>query len=77
MHFDQYDYHIASHYLSALINGDESGLSDDESADLQAFVESLPGPGHWDCDDDEHFARCEVSGMMSSVVDCRYFVAIK
>jgi len=29
---------LAGHWLSALINGDETELSDDESADLDAFM---------------------------------------
>lgn len=35
---DYYEMTLAGHWLPALINGDESGLTDDESADLDAFM---------------------------------------
>jgi len=56
-----YTYKMATHFLSALINGDESGLSDDEAAQLHAFEQSLPRGGVWDViDDGNNFTRCEV-----------------
>ena len=35
---DYYEFTLAGHWLPALINGDYSGLTDDESADLDAFM---------------------------------------
>lgn len=35
---DYYELTLAGHYLPALINADETGLTDDESADLAAFM---------------------------------------
>ena len=79
MKFDSYTYTISAHLLSAIINGDETGLDDDESDSLSDFLANLPAPnGHWDCDDADYsdFGRCEVMGLMSDVVVCRYMVPI-
>lgn len=73
--WDCYEYQIAGHYLSALINGDESGFEDDDAAKFHTWLESTPDVnGHWDCDSDEgseRFARCDVSGLLASVVTVR------
>jgi hypothetical protein len=37
MNWDHYDYRIAEHYLSALINGDQSGMTDTESVKFNAW----------------------------------------
>jgi hypothetical protein len=37
MNWDHYDYRIAEHYLSALINGDKSGMTDTESVEFNAW----------------------------------------
>ena len=36
---DHYELTLAGHWSPALINGDETGLSDQESADLAAFMQ--------------------------------------
>ena len=74
MQFDTYTYTISAHFLPALVNGDDSGLSDDESRALLAFELDLPGNGHWSADDADSFdfARCDVTGLMSAVVVCQY-----
>lgn len=79
MQFDTYTYIIGAHFLPALINGDESGFTDDESDALSGFIASLPGAGHWSCDDADSFdfARCDVTGLQSAVVVCQYFVPFK
>jgi hypothetical protein len=85
MIWDSYEYKVGTHYLSALINGDASGLSDAESAALDAFeheahrVATDAGftVGHWAIDsndDDTNFARCEVSGMASDVRELKLMV---
>lgn len=79
MKFDSYTYTISAHFLSAIINGDETGLDDDESDSLSDFLSNLPASnGHWDCDDADSFdfARCDVMGLMSAVVVCQYMVPI-
>ena len=75
--FEQYEYRIASHYLPALINGDESCLTDAESDMLNAFLSSLqPGHGHWGYADDSSFGKCEVSDIYADIVICQYFVPV-
>lgn len=75
MDFDTYEYRIAGVYLPALINGDYSGLEDEDCELLTQFVASLPeGASHWECTDDSHFARCEVCGLRADVVDCTLYV---
>lgn len=74
MQFETYTYTIGAHFLPALINGDESGLSLEEQNLLAGFDANLPGAGHWDYDESEHFARCDIGGLHASVVDCRYYV---
>ena len=64
-----YTFKMATHFVSAIINGDLSGLSDDECTQLDAFKQSLPRHYHykttqhgiWDViDHGDNFARCEV-----------------
>jgi hypothetical protein len=72
-----YTYKIAKHFVSALINDDESGLTDDEGAQLWEWEQNLPNhfdfksPKHkvFDVADDEgeDFNQCEVSGLLA---DC-------
>lgn len=78
MQFDSYTYTIGAHFLPALINGDETGLDDAESAQLAAFIDALPGHGYWSCDDADgfDFGPCDVAGRTSAVVVCQYLVAI-
>ena len=72
-----YTYKIAKHFVSALINDDESGLTDDEGAMLWEWEQNLPS--HFDfkspkhkvfdvaTDEGEDFDRCEVCGLLA---DC-------
>ena len=69
-----YTYKIAKHFVSALINDDESGLTDDEGAMLWEWEQNLPthfdfkSPKHkvFDVaeDDGEDFNQCEVCGLL-------------
>jgi len=77
MFFDIYEYSICGHYLPAIINGDHSGLSDEEEAELNIFLDSVVGRlgGHWSVDSEEpSFMRDEVSGLMADCYDCTYNV---
>lgn len=72
-----YTYKIAKHFVTALINDDESGLTDDEGAMLWEWEQSLPNhynlktPLHkvFDVapDDETDFYQCEVCGLLA---DC-------
>lgn len=67
--WDCYEFRISSHYLSALINGDVTGLEDDDEAEFNQWLASTPNvAGHWSHDevDDCGFSTCAVSGLMSN-----------
>ena len=77
MNFEVYEYTIPTFYLGALINGDISGLSDEEERELNTFLESLPGNGHWDYDDEHYFSYYnDINNLGNDVTDCRYLVPI-
>ena len=74
-----YNYTIADHWLSPLINGDYTGLEDDEVKTLDAFLNNLPKHYHyktlmhgiWDVVSEEgHFARDEISDLHANCFDC-------
>ena len=74
-----YNFTLADHWLSAIINGDYSGLEDHEVKTLDAFLDDLPkhyhykAPMHgiWDVIGDEgHFARDEISHLHANCFDC-------
>ena len=75
MEFDYYQYDISEHFASAIINGDESGLSPVEISDLTAFMADLPVKnGHFDVMDGESsFARCEISGLHADCLNFRLY----
>lgn len=84
MKFDTYDYRIAGHYLSALINGDESGMTDAESSEFNEWQIAARKTatdagyciGHW-CDVDgsgEDWGRCDVSGLFAMRCTVQLFV---
>jgi hypothetical protein len=78
MNFDYYTFNIGSPFLSAIINGDHSGLSDQEETDLNCFMDNLPVKnGHFDLMEDEgNFSRCEVSGLYSDCVETRLYFPV-
>jgi hypothetical protein len=64
-----YTFDVSTHFVSAIINGDESGLTDEDCAQLRAFEQNLPRHYHyktkkigiWDViDHGNDFAMCEV-----------------
>jgi hypothetical protein len=77
--WDSYSYTVADHYLSALINGDDSGMTDAEIAELKQFEESAHAHAaregftqwHWSTESDEEpsFQECDVSGMRANCVE--------
>ena len=72
-----YEFKVAKHFISALINDDESGLTDDEGAMLWEWEQNLPNHYHLKApmhkvfdvspDTGEDFTFCEVCGLWS---DC-------
>jgi hypothetical protein len=76
MKFDTYTYTIGAHFLPAIMNGDLDLSLEDENA-LASFDANLPGAGHWTCDDEEErYARCEITGQFGSVVVCSYHIPV-
>jgi hypothetical protein len=76
MKFDYYTYQIAGHYLTALFNGDESGLSNTEISDLNRFMDELPVKnGHFDTMDLDNgsFSNCDICGLRSETYEVRLY----
>ena len=76
--WDIYEFTVAGHYLSALINGDISGLDNDDEKALRLFEERAVAKAkedgaihwHWSIDTEcGNFAKCEVSGLWADVFD--------
>lgn len=73
------EYTIGSHFLSALINGDVSGLDAGDELALERFVSDIIGEvgSHlvWDIvDDGSSFAICEVTNMFNMCYWVRLYV---
>lgn len=82
--WDHYEFKIAEHYLSALINADTSEMTDEEENEFNAWEGSARESaraagwtiGHWaDVDGSgEDWGRCEVSGLMAMRCTVRLMV---
>lgn len=73
---DYYELTLAGHWLPALINGDETGLTDDESADLDAFMRdyyALEDMTVDIVDDESQFAVDAVSGLHADCYTVRIY----
>jgi hypothetical protein len=74
---DQYTLTLATHYASALINNDYSGLDDSEAAELDAFMRDywkLPDATLNLSPDSEHyFGVDEVTGLRADVIDFQLY----
>jgi len=66
---DFYEFQIGDFWASAIINGDESGLTDDESKMLKAWHDNLPDvDGHIDgFDESDSLGFCidDITGLFS------------
>lgn len=86
MTFEQYTFTVSKHFLPAIINGDDTGLDDSDSVQLEVFMgvtlASCAMHGmkiinhHWadDSDDDTNFARCEITNLMADCTTLRLMV---
>jgi hypothetical protein len=80
--WDSYEFNISDTYASALINGDWSGLSEDEGLQLVAFLDhNIPVGlvGHWDGfaeEDANGFSRDAVSGLKGDCYSVRFMFHI-
>jgi hypothetical protein len=63
---------ICTAYLPALFNGDYSGLIDEEVAELNKWLDTLPEEAFFDVSMDEsYYGRDCVSGLMADCVDMK------
>jgi len=84
--FDSYEFLISDSFLSALMNGDTSGLDDADIRKLEAFekrafkgpsgaVVGQGGQGHWTVlDHDAGFGRDEITGLLANRAKVAYMV---
>lgn len=82
MNWDHNEYTVAGHYLSALINDDSSGLTDEECDQVREFAAKVTkecgGPGHWSVETEcSNFERCEICGLMGDCYDIAYIYQVK
>jgi hypothetical protein len=78
---DYITFNICSHYASAIVNGDYSGLEDHEEIELNNFLDDLTRRyGSQDLNLIDHkcegnFALCEVSNLMGNCIEVRLIPA--
>lgn len=75
MKFETVTVHLAEHWLSALINGDYSGLDESDMADLDAWTASNPCD-HYSPGVSVGFTRDDVSGLLADCVEVDLMTAI-
>lgn len=79
MDTDFIEYTVCDHFLPALINGDESGLEQEDVDALHAWMgrEGFDTrKGHFDTDSDEEpsFAYCDIAGLLGNTVTLRWVI---
>jgi hypothetical protein len=73
--FQEWEYNIASHYVTAIEYGDYSGLSDDDCRRLDAFMRDLPeGSKTWSYSEESNFTKDEVSGLMADCIESKLHI---
>lgn len=83
--WDHFEYHVASHFLSAIINDDHTGLTATESTQLAGFIADAVKtahdegftPMHWDAGTDyngEDFRVCDVCNQSACCVQIQLLV---
>ena len=81
---DYYTFNIASHYASAIVNGDYSGLDDAEERQLNEFLENLNnylGEKNTamdlmidDYEQEGYFAIDEVGGLYANCIEFKLYI---
>ena len=77
---DYYEYSIAECFLSAIINGDYSGLGNQDIKALNIFLKHKPKNGYWEVqniDDGASFRMDEVSGLYADCYEVRLYFGTK
>jgi hypothetical protein len=77
MTFETYHYSIGAHWICAIEYGDMTGLDDAECTALDAFLATLPGPGHWSCAEGQELDIDAVSGMLADCVPADYMMRVE
>lgn len=80
--WDHFEYCVSSFFLSAIMNDDMTGFTNEEEKDYNAFVheavENAKKQGftvrHWVEDKSVGFCRCEVTGLHSDCVNIKLMV---
>lgn len=75
--FDRVECTVGLHFISAIIDGDTTALTDREERQLETFLawitEDRPG-GHWDVmTESNDFTRCLVTNLMSDCAAVTYW----
>ena len=71
---DYFEFTISEHLISALINGDYSGLNDEEGKLLDSFVIQYKDYKNATFDvvsEEAHFIDCDVTGLFSNCYDVK------
>ena len=74
-----YKYILGAQFASAIVNGDYSGLSDNESKQLDSFMADLPNHYHYktkqhknfdmvDYEQESSLDHCEITGLLGDCV---------
>ena len=77
---ETYNYRIPVDFISAIVNGDDSGLEDDDITSLDSFLEDIPKNGTFDWPEDideaKYFAPSnDVLGYIGAdVIDVDYII---
>lgn len=85
MEWDHFDYRIAGHYLSVMVNGDYSGMTSEECREYRAFErkafqnarEAGFTVGHWSTESDhaaDNWGACDVCGLQAMRADVKLMV---
>lgn len=62
--FDEYQFDIATDFITAIEYGDYSGLEQEDITALTGFLDSLPHGLHtWHYDSEEYFDECDICGL--------------
>lgn len=86
MKFEQFEYVVSEHSIPAIINGDESGLSEEDCSILDEFLddawiyakEYYPNATHyhWEVGDSVGFTRCNITELYSDCIELMMMIAI-
>ena len=68
------EHQINIYYAPYLVNGDASGMTDAEMAEVDSYLAEVKGDLILDSNDDEvQWGRCDITGLMA---DCHTYVEL-